>query len=511
MSKAVRVLVIVVAVAAVVARFLIRSPMWLDEALTVNIAKGSVAQIADHLHRDGHPPLYYVLLHGWMGVFGEGDRAVRALSGVISLACLPLIWAAGKRVGGTRVAECSVVALALSPFFLRYGSEARMYSLVMVEVLVGFLLVSDVIDGRPTWWRYVGIALVTSALLWTHYWSFWLIGAAGVLLVVHWWRHRGEATSWWRTPAVGVLASAAVGALTFLPWLPTLLYQSAHTGTPWAKSFRPTTLVFTSLVDFAGGPYSEPQILMLALVLLMFIGLTAVALDASRLEIDLHTRPDTRRVMWVVAGTIAIASLAGLATGMAFAPRYASFYFPFVMIIVGLGLSRFLPGRAHDVVWIVVVVLSLAGLAVVFRLQRSQAGEVADAISARASSGLVVACPDQLGPSLSRALDKTGNHYDVRSYPRLDSPRFVDWVDYAERNARNDPAVIAKQVAAEAGDRPLFVVFRDDFETLKGQCASLVVNLGATRPSKQLVTGDGDGYYEPMSVIQFDQPVPPGR
>jgi len=113
-SKAVRVLVLVVAVAAVVARFLIRSPMWLDEALTVNIAKGSISQIVDHLHRDGHPPLYYVLLHGWMNVFGEGDRAVRALSGLISLGCLPLIWAAGRRVGGRRVAECSVIALALS-------------------------------------------------------------------------------------------------------------------------------------------------------------------------------------------------------------------------------------------------------------------------------------------------------------------------------------------------------------------------------------------------------------
>lgn len=501
-------LVLVVAVAAVVARFLIRSPMWLDEALTVNIAKGSISQIVDHLHRDGHPPLYYVLLHGWMNAFGEGDRAVRALSGLISLGCLPLIWAAGRRVGGRRVAECSVIALALSPYFLRYGSEARMYSLVMVEVLVGFLLVWDVLE-RPTWWRYLGIAVVTSAMLWTHYWSFWLLGAAGVLVLLHGWHHRRETERWWRLPAVGVLVGAAVGAATFVPWVSTLLYQSEHTGTPWAPPFRPTTLVYTSLLDFAGGPYSEPQILMLALVLLIFIGLTGVATDQNRLELDLRTRPDARRPLWIVGGTVVLASLAGAVTGMAFATRYAAFYFPFVMIIVGLGLSRFLPGRVHDVVWVVVVVLSLAGLAVVFRLQRSQAGEVADAIAARATSGFVVACPDQLGPSLSRALDKTGNHYDVRSYPRLDTPRFVDWVDYAERNARNDPAAVATEVSSEAGDRPLFVVFRDDFETLKGQCASLVVQLGATRPAKQLVTGNGDRFFEPMSVIQFE-PVKAG-
>src|SRR5690606_36341602 len=67
-------------VAGVVLRFIASSPLWLDEALSVNIARLPLGEIPEALRHDGHPPLYYVLLHGWMELFGEGNRAVRAFS-----------------------------------------------------------------------------------------------------------------------------------------------------------------------------------------------------------------------------------------------------------------------------------------------------------------------------------------------------------------------------------------------------------------------------------------------
>ena len=53
-----------------------------------------------HLLRDdGAPPLYYVLLHFWMKVFGTSDLGARSLSGVIGVLTLPVAWVAGYRVG----------------------------------------------------------------------------------------------------------------------------------------------------------------------------------------------------------------------------------------------------------------------------------------------------------------------------------------------------------------------------------------------------------------------------
>src|SRR5262245_56841283 len=124
----------------VVLRFVQRSPLWLDEALSVNIAKLSVPALLQALRHDGPPPLYYLILHYWMKVFGQGDEAVRALSGIISVATLPLAWLAGKRLAGRSGGRWALVVVALSPYCIRYGTETRMYAMVMLLVLVGYLL-----------------------------------------------------------------------------------------------------------------------------------------------------------------------------------------------------------------------------------------------------------------------------------------------------------------------------------------------------------------------------------
>ena len=175
----------------VVLRFVTTSPLWLDEALSVNIARLPVGQIHEALRHDGHPPLYYVLLHGWMSAFGEGSVAVRAFSGIWAVVLLPLTWVAARRVGGTRAAWFCVALVSLSPFAIRYGTETRMYAMVSVLALTGWLLVDDALR-RPTLGRLAGIAVIVGLLLWTHYWAMWFLMAAGIGLIVHGWRARRE-------------------------------------------------------------------------------------------------------------------------------------------------------------------------------------------------------------------------------------------------------------------------------------------------------------------------------
>ena len=76
--------------------------MWLDEALTVNIAHAPLGQIPGLLRHDGAPPLYYFLLHFWMQAFGAGNLGARSLAGVIGVLNLPLAWVAGYRSAPAR-------------------------------------------------------------------------------------------------------------------------------------------------------------------------------------------------------------------------------------------------------------------------------------------------------------------------------------------------------------------------------------------------------------------------
>src|SRR5262245_26765553 len=66
----------------VVLLFVARGELWLDEAQTVAISNLPIDGIFSALREDGSPPLYYLILHGWIGLFGDSTATVRALSGV---------------------------------------------------------------------------------------------------------------------------------------------------------------------------------------------------------------------------------------------------------------------------------------------------------------------------------------------------------------------------------------------------------------------------------------------
>lgn len=485
---------------SLVLRFFAPTSLWLDEALSVNISALPLGEIPDALRHDGHPPLYYWLLHGWMTLFGDGDRAVRSLSGLISLATLPVAYAVGRRIGGARLGWITTLVVAVSPFAFRYGSETRMYAVVMFEVFLGWLIGERLLVD-PTIRRWAACTVIAAALLWTHYWSLWLLGAVGIMLIVRLVRVRGEGDDDRRRATLAGLAALVAAGVAFLPWLPNFLYQSQHTGTPWAPPFRPATLVVTSLVDFGGGPFSEAQMLMFAIAVLIFLGIFGVATDASGMALSWSTNPDSRRTVALLVGTTAVASVAGLATGIAFAPRYAAVYFPFVAVLMALGLNRLSPGRARDLTLVGFCVLSLGGTFFVVRQERTQAAVVAEALRAVDDSAFVVVCPDQLGPSVSRALNTSTA--EVVTYPRLGDPLRVDWVDYAERNEANDPRAAAADVLARAGTRTIAVVHMDGYLTLEGQCQSLIDTLAESRLPDRLVEAEAQDFYEPMSLTLF--------
>ncbi|MCU1618578.1 MAG: hypothetical protein JWR41_584, partial [Modestobacter sp.] len=128
--------------AGVALRFIAPSALWLDEAQSVAIARSDLGGLFDALRQDGAPPLYYLLLHVWTSVFGTGAVAVRALSGLFGVLALVVAWLLGRRLGGPRVGTALTLLLASSPFAVRYASETRMYSLVVLLVLLGAAAVS---------------------------------------------------------------------------------------------------------------------------------------------------------------------------------------------------------------------------------------------------------------------------------------------------------------------------------------------------------------------------------
>lgn len=493
---------VVAVVAGVVLRFWTTSPLWLDEALSVNIAGLDPGEIGDALRRDGHPPLYYLTLHAWMDLVGSSDRAVRALSGLWSVALLPLVWVAGRRLAGSVGAHFAVIVAALSPFAVRYATEARMYAMVSVLALAG-VLVGESALRRPTPARLAGVAVCTGLLLWTHYWAFWFLAAAGGLLVAVLVRDHRRGSGRPARHAAMVLGAVAVGGLSFLPWLGTLLYQSRHTGTPWARPMRPAEIVSTMVADFGGGITGEATAAGWFLAVLVLVGMLGRTVGPGLVELDLRTRPEARTLTVLVAGTLAIATVAGYASGAAFASRYAAVIHPFVVLLAALGLARLAPRWVGGVAVGVLVVLSGVGLGRNVVTERTDAGRNADAIASLAAPGdLVVYCPDQLGPATSRVLDAP---VDQVTFPAFAGPERVDWVDYRARVDATDLEAFGDEVLRRAGDASVFLVYSTGYETHAEVCPELFNALARQRPPEVLT--EASEAFEAAGVARFAVPA----
>jgi mannosyltransferase len=477
--------VVGIVLVGVVARFVQRSPLWLDEALSVNIAQLPVGDLLEALRHDGHPPVYYLLLHYWMAVVGESDFAVRALSGVLAVASLPLVWIAGRRLAGRTGAVWALIVAATSPYWVRYATETRMYALVMLLVLAGYLLLSDALRA-PSWPRLAGITLVSGLLLLTHYWAFYLLATVGLLLVVRAWRQPAE-----RGTTVRVALAVAAGGVLFLPWLGGFLYQASHTGTPWGEPFRPTAILQSTVSEMGGGSFTEGALYGSVMLALVLVGLFAVRSSRRELTLDVRTAPTVRRELLVVGGTLAIGAIAGYATNAAFQSRYAAVIVPLILLAVAVGLTR-IPGPARLVAAAVYLGVSAMGIGWVNYFQRVQSDDVAAAVAERAQPGdVVVYCPDQLGPAYSRAMP---DGLVELAYPTLGSPDRVDWVDYAERNEAADPASLADEILARADGNAVFLVWMSEYKTFGDQCQTLVAELGLT---ESLVVQNDQRFFEP--------------
>lgn len=492
--------VVAIAVVGLCARFVTSSPLWLDEALSVNIAGLPLGDIPDALRRDGHPPLFYVLLHGWLRWVGTADALVRSLSGAWAAVLLPLTWAAASRVGGRRAAGCSVVILALSPYAVRYGTEARMYAMVSALALAGWLL-ADSAWRRPALAPTVGFAACAAALLWTHYWAIWLLAVAGGLLVVVAVRAQRSGDLARRGAALRLIAALAVAGVAFTPWLPALLHQRAHTGTPWARPSRPAELLSTLATDLGGGWTGEADVLGWLVLSLAAVGAWLRGPRPWTLTVDLRApRNSAASTMAVlVGGTLALGWLAGAVAGTAFASRYGAVILPFVVILAGTAVAELRPRLAGVGALAVITVLAGLGVARNVTVERSDARRNASAIVAVARPGdLVVYCPDQTGPATAREL---GDDLEQVTFPSFAPPDLVDWVDYEARNAAVTPEAFARQVLDRAEGRTVFLVYSVAIHTHRETCPAVLDELARARPAEVLTTASQA--YEPAGVVRL--------
>ncbi len=140
----------------------------LDESQSIWVATKSAGDIFYLMSQDVHPPLYNLLLHFWVQVFGTDIVFARTLSLAFFLLTLPFIFVLAKEAAGYSVAYLTTVLFALSPFALWYSSETRMYMLFTLATTWSNIYFLRVFRSRGGQGK-VGYLLATTLGLYTHY------------------------------------------------------------------------------------------------------------------------------------------------------------------------------------------------------------------------------------------------------------------------------------------------------------------------------------------------------
>ena len=108
-----------------------------DEIFSYDIAKQNLIQLTKTLlTNDYHPPLYFILLHFWMKIFGKSDIVIQYLSVFISVFAIIPLYYIGKTLKNRALGLILILLYAFSQVMIAQSILARFYIIAMVFVLI---------------------------------------------------------------------------------------------------------------------------------------------------------------------------------------------------------------------------------------------------------------------------------------------------------------------------------------------------------------------------------------
>jgi 4-amino-4-deoxy-L-arabinose transferase-like glycosyltransferase len=181
------------------------APLWFDEVMTADWVRRSWRDMLAVSLADNHPPLYFLLVKALTDLAGSAPWVLRLPSAVLGAAAIPLAASAADTLAGRPAARWTAWFVALSPFLVQHGQEARMYALVGTLAAANLLALARFTTGRRQ--RLGALFAVTAlALVGTHYYAvFYLAGAVLAAIAA---RPR-ELRAWLPAAAVASLGSTA--------------------------------------------------------------------------------------------------------------------------------------------------------------------------------------------------------------------------------------------------------------------------------------------------------------
>ena len=309
--------------------------IWWDEGISLHLGTSDLAAIFGDRLNNIHPPLYFILLKGWMALTGVTVFSARYLSVLAGWLLVPAVYAISVRWFNRRLGLLAAFLAAISAISVIYAQEIRVYALLPLAYLALLAVTReltrrDTSPARKEWVLWAALGIVSWMALHLHYVSLFAVGYVTIWAAISF-----IFTRRWRE----FIRLASVEVLVFMASLPWFLAAVAN----WqginneanAGTFVTEPVPFRFLLDQVwtfhltglAGALARPGIELIA-------GLTALLLVLLLLLrlVDSGTRRATAFLLanWIIP--LSSALLVWLVRSFSH-PRYVAMYAPGLILL----------------------------------------------------------------------------------------------------------------------------------------------------------------------------------
>jgi len=156
---------------------------WGDEIFSVTHIQKDVWSILVGEDEPGNPPLYFLLLHYWIILFGTGEFAVRFLSVIFGVLSVYVTYNLGKLFFGEKEGLVSAFLLLVSHTFIAQAQDARAYTLFTFLSLLSLYFFWKMMKSGEN--KYLlAYVLSTVLALCSHYSAFLVVVIEFIFFVI---------------------------------------------------------------------------------------------------------------------------------------------------------------------------------------------------------------------------------------------------------------------------------------------------------------------------------------
>lgn len=361
--------------------YLTAEPVSHDEPFTIYHAQFGLGELIGYLKNYNNPPLFEIILHFWIKVFGISEGSVRVLPMLFSSASVVLIYLTGRDFFNTRVALLASLLFTFSTMQIWYAHDCRVYSLFLLLTLSSFYLFFTLLrEGRLSGKQSLTWLVIQVLLIYAHYFGLFVWLLQGIILLTFHFRNRELLFRF-----AGIMLGAS---LLYLPQMLSLYERfsnSAGNGT-WLKPPSGPESLYNMIWSFS----NAPVIAVLCIALLLAAMLKFLTL-AKRQELS---RPVASLCIWFVLPFLSMFLLSYRIP--MFLDRYLIYITPAFYLLLALSLSFLLPGKKAFCTGSIILIAGFVFSASFNPTKKRAVRETVDFVISRKDPGtLVLICPPE--------------------------------------------------------------------------------------------------------------------